>query len=235
MDFTNKQALFILTGYNYNSVEEFENKLSDSTNCSNILKDFESKKISNVKINGIPIPKSTQTPIIAFYHKNKYHQIRFNNFQKQLEIATKIYEDNNDYLSNILLTFAQLKLQELRSLEVNFMVFYDKGNDRLCFFNEQINDKLNIFSFNEGFHISLPIDMTNQFGCKAEYIITKPEYNEYKNKHIYVIEAKYSFPFNTDIANTQGRVGELEDAINKIPSVYEHYIKTCEEIIKLCH
>lgn len=235
MNFDNKQALFILTGYNYPSVDEFKKLASASVNCSEILKDFEEKEIFNLKINGNPVPKNTLAPLVVFYHKDKTHQIRFNRLMKQLEIATKIYEDEKDYLANIVQTFAQLKLQDIHSLEINFMVHCDKGEDRLCFFNKQINEKLNIFNFNEGFEIYLPVNLSDTFGCNAVYTIAKEEEIDNKNEHVYVIEARYSFPFKTDNADSEERVKELKDFVQKIPSIHEHYNKTCEEIVKLCH
>ncbi len=235
MNFINKQALFILTGYNYPSVDDFKTAAKASVNCSEILNDFDAKQIENIKINGSPIPKSILAPLIVYYHKNKTHQIRFNRLVKQLEIATKIYEEEKDYLANIVQTFAQLKLQDIHSLEINFMVYCDKGDDRLCFFNQQINEKLNIFNFNKGFEISLPVDLSDKFGCNAGYTIAKTEEDDNDNKHVYVIEARYSFPFKTDNADSEGRVKELKEFVQKIPPIYEHYNKTCEEIVKLCH
>lgn len=235
MNFDNKQVLFILTGYNYPSVDNFMSAADASVNCSEILKDFEAKEIDSIKINGNPIPKNILAPLAVFYHKNKTHQIRFNRLMRQLEIATKIYEDEKDYLANIVQTFAQLKLQDIHSLEINFMVYCDKGKDRLCFFNQQINENLNIFNFNKGFIISLPVNLSDPFGCNAVYTIAKDEENNNKNEHVYVIEARYSFPFKTDNADSEERVKELKDFVQKIPYINDHYNKTCEEIAKLCH
>ncbi len=62
MNFINKQALFILTGYNYPSVDDFITKASDSANCSEILNDFEAKQIENIKINGRSYSKKYVSP-----------------------------------------------------------------------------------------------------------------------------------------------------------------------------
>lgn len=235
MNFINKQALFILTGYNYPSVDDFTTAAESSVNCSEILKGFDKIKSDNIKINGRYIAKDKPVPLALFYHKSKDHQIRFNRLIRQLDIATRNYEEEKDYLANIVQTFAQLKLQDIHSLEINFMVYCDKGDDRLCFFNQQINEKLNIFNFNKGFEISLPLDLSDKFGCNAGYTIAKTEEDDNDNKHVYVIEARYSFPFKNDNADSEGRVKELKEFVQKIPPIYEHYNKTCEEIVKLCH
>lgn len=230
MDFINEQALFVITGYSYPTIEDFISSYKSSSNCSKIMELFDLMDIP-MKINGKEIPKD-KSPIAVFYHADKDHQIRFNRIMQQLEIATKCFNSDIDYLEDVICTFAQLRLHDIKEFNINFMLNYNKGLEKLCFFNKNISNKLGIFKFNTGFEISLPVNLIKDFGCNCLYDISKVN-TENEDEHIYEIAACYNYIFKTDIANSEERLQELKSICNKIRLVYQHYLETSEEIIKL--
>ena len=52
-------------------------------------------------------------------------------------------------------------------------------------------------------------------------------------EHIYEIVANYIFNFTSDNADANGRMKELEQAINKSYALYKHYNEICNQIVEL--
>ncbi|MCX4275831.1 MAG: hypothetical protein OSJ27_08655 [Candidatus Gastranaerophilales bacterium] len=232
MSFVHKQAAFIVTGYNYNTIEDFQKAYKDSKACMDLMIGFSQQPTPKIRINGADIPSDLPSPAIVYGHVNKEHQICYNRLLKQLEILSRNYDNNKDLIKNVLYTFAQLKLQEAKAIGLNFIVHYNKGAEKLHLFNEGIHSKLSDFPNNEGFNVYLPVDLIEKFNCKGAYEITKVNTSD-ANEHVYQITATYGFEFASDSANSSERIKELEAIVNKISLVYEHYNKICNEIVEL--
>ena len=170
--------------------------------------------------------------MLVYANGEKEIQLCYNRLTRQMEILTKDYDSNKDFVEKILFTFAQLRLQEAKSVVLSFMLHYNKGENRLCLFNEDIHKKLSDFPNNEGFDVSLPVDLTDEFGCKGIYGIGKVN-TKNDNEHIYEIVANYIFNFTSDNADANGRMKELEQAINKSYALYKHYNEICNQIVEL--
>ncbi len=234
MSIVYKQEAFIVTGYNYSTIEEFQSAINVSKNCTNLIKDFKRLNTTNIKIriNDVPVSNNQSPHMLVYANGEKEIQLCYNKINRQMEILTKDYDNNKDFIEKILFTFAQLRLQEAKSIVLSFMNHYNKGENKLCLFNENIHKKLSDFSNNEGFEVSLPVDLTSEFGCKGIYGVGKVN-TKNNNEHIYEIVANYIFNFTSDSADTNGRIQELEQAINKSHALYKHYNEICNQIVEL--
>lgn len=227
-----EEVQFVVTDYNFASVDDFITSLEASESCKNLLSYFEQAKVASLKVNGMTLPFDGQKVIALFNQKNGKIQFRYNFVNKTLEIASRDFNTDKELLERLLMTFTQLKAQDISSVLLSFMIHYNTGKNKLKMFNEQIHIKMTDFKHNNGFTVYIPVDLMQELGCQAAYEISKVSGSE-NDAHIYQITSNYEFKLIVDKANILNRLKELESIKNKINDVHNRFIKTGKEIIDL--
>lgn len=227
-------ATFVVTDYNFQTTEQFSNLFENSESCKEFVQNFSQLNIGHFKINDVLVQGNYPKPIII-YRDDKKNEIRYNHLNKRLEIISQNYsEDQDKFIKELLITLSQFKLQEISYIGFNFILDYDKENDKLNIFNSKINEKFPDFPKNIGFSVTLPIDLSNEFEhpCIATYEITKISIYDGKN-HVYRITANYNFSLNADKGNVTSRLKELQSIIEQLSKIYNKFSETYIKVIEL--
>lgn len=228
------EATFIVTDYNFESAERFEDVLTKSSIFEKISDNNFNKIENKFKINGILLDVNAPKPFVN-YKNNENDEIRYNHINRRLEIIIKNYGENKElFFGELLKDLCAFKLQEISNIGLNFLVEYDTGEKKLNIFNSEIHTKVKDFPKNVGFQVTLPFDLSEDFKhkCTATYDITKIEGGDGKN-YTYAIISNFNFALTADKADPLKRLEELQLITGQINNIFSKFEETYDQIVKL--
>ena len=229
------EATFIVTDYNFESVEKFENVLSQSSIYEKINgNNFKKVVMNQFKINGILLNADAPKPVII-YKNDDSDEIRYNHINRRLELVIRNYDDNKEsFWGELLKDLSAFKLQEISNIGLNFFVEYDTGDKKLNIFNSEIHTKIKDFPKNVNFQVTLPFDLSEDFkhNCIGIYDITKIKVEDGK-EHTYGIASNFNFALIEDKSDPIKRLNELQLITGQINDIFAKFKETYSQIVEL--
>lgn len=234
MNYTTKQANFIIENFDFKNISNFRKEFLESKSCQEISEGFQEQKvILKIDSDKVDLP-SFENPIIVFC-KNTC-QIIYDNINKVVQIKTRDYTEDSHLVINLLNTLTQFKLQEIERIMISFMTRCNTKKKKLNIFNSRIHEKLSVWNFNQGFRVHIPIQNPER-DYSEEYIVSKISGGsitpECFDDYVYQVVSNYIYEIDDDKANLKDRLARLELIGSSVPELNEQFVTTCEEIMNL--
>lgn len=223
-------ASLVATNYNFQSIEEFKQKLEEKK----IIEKFRLVAVKpqiNFPENNEAIFNQIEKFLPAIYQSEEFKiQVIYTNQEAKLVVEKKNLDEKSyaDFqnLSNDITDF---KLSDIKEIGVNFFGNFNLKSNKLLLLNNKLAENLQDFTKNKNFEILLPLDYPKR-NLVATYRVTKISGGKNTNQdRIYRISVNNHF--NLANLSTCEKIEKLKEILDY--SLYEEFLNNCQSILKI--